>query len=49
LADRDPDFEVFYAGEADIDLRPRNDPEWMARGRWSMSPTPDQNKKHYAC
>ena len=47
LVDGDPDCEVFYADEADIDLNPRIGPAWMARGRQSMIPTPGKNQKYY--
>ena len=47
LAERDPDTEVFYVDEADIDLNPRIGFCWQPRGHQTAVPTPGINRKHY--
>ncbi|NIW85856.1 MAG: IS630 family transposase [Gammaproteobacteria bacterium] len=47
LADEDPQTEVFYSDEADIDLNPRIGPAWMPRGAQTAIPTPGKNQKRY--
>jgi transposase len=47
LADVDPQTEVFYADEADVDFNPRIGPAWMPRGAQTAIPTPGKNQKRY--
>ena len=43
----DPENEVFYVDEADIDLNPRIGFAWGRRGTQLQIPTPGQNIKYY--
>jgi transposase len=47
LAHTDPETEVFFVDEADIDLNPRIGFLWQRRGQQAVIPTPGQNRKRY--
>jgi len=46
-AEGDPDTEVLYVDEVDVDLNPRIGFAWRRRGQQTAVPTPGKNRKHY--
>lgn len=46
-AEQDPDTEVLFVDEADVDLNPRIGFAWRRRGQQTAVPTPGNNRKHY--